>query len=315
MIDFLDRICIICLKPYWRAIKMEIRNLNFFIKVAELQSFTLAAADLGYSQSNISTQIIQLEKELGIPLFNRVGRQVTLTQWGEVFLPYAKQIAELEYDMANFMKSDEALGGTIKIGMVESVFSTIDKNIFVNYHNRFPRLKIDLSIDCTETLKADVARGRLDVACIIDQKVDQSKWTTEFSIDAPIVLVCNPTNPLSEFGDIPLEILAGQDFVVMEDNSPYNIYNAFAEAGIEVVPFLKMQNAKVACELVEKNDYISLLPYYVVRRSVLSGKVKVLNSKGFSFNQAVQVILHKNRVRTPQIKGAVEILSEAIKCF
>lgn len=294
---------------------MEIRNLNFFIKVAELQSFTLAAIDLGYSQSNISTQIIQLEKELGIPLFNRIGRQVTLTQWGEVFLPYARQIVELEYDMSNFMKSDEALGGTIRIGMVESVFSTIDTNVFVNYHNRFPRLKIDLTIDCTETLKADLTRGRLDIACIIDQKVDQAIWKTEYSIDAPIVLICNPTNPLADCGDIPLDVLAQQDFVVMEDNSPYNIYNTFAESGIEVVPFLKLQNAKVACELVEKNNYISLLPYYVVRPSVLSGKVKVLNSTGFSFSEAVQVILHKNRVRTPQIKGAIEILSDAIKHF
>ena len=61
---------------------MEIRNLNTFLQVASIKNFTQAGRNLGYSQSNISAQIQQLEQEVGAPLFNRIGRQVTLTQYG-----------------------------------------------------------------------------------------------------------------------------------------------------------------------------------------------------------------------------------------
>lgn len=71
---------------------MEIRNLQTFLQVAGLQNITQASKELGYSQSNVSTQIQQLEKEVGAPLFNRMGRGVTLTQYGEELLPFARSI-------------------------------------------------------------------------------------------------------------------------------------------------------------------------------------------------------------------------------
>ena len=66
---------------------VEIRNLNTFLKIASLRNFTRAAKELGYSQSNVSAQIRQLEQEIGGPLFNRTGRSISLTQYGEALLP------------------------------------------------------------------------------------------------------------------------------------------------------------------------------------------------------------------------------------
>ncbi len=71
---------------------MELRNLNTFLKVASLQNFTQASRELGYSQSNVSAQIKQLEQEMGAPLFDRIGRNVYLTSYGEALVPYARQI-------------------------------------------------------------------------------------------------------------------------------------------------------------------------------------------------------------------------------
>ena len=68
---------------------MELRNLKTFLRVAALKNFTAAGVELGYSQANISAQIKQLEREVGAPLFDRIGRTVSLTQYGEALLPYA----------------------------------------------------------------------------------------------------------------------------------------------------------------------------------------------------------------------------------
>ena len=71
---------------------MELRNINTFLHIAELHSFSRTARQLGYSQSAVSSQIAQLEAELGAPLFDRVGKTVRLTGAGETFLGYARTL-------------------------------------------------------------------------------------------------------------------------------------------------------------------------------------------------------------------------------
>ena len=128
---------------------MEIRNLKTFLKVATLKNFTSAAKELGYSQANVSAQIKQLEQELDAPLFNRIGRKVTLTQYAEDLLPYALDIVSTAVEMENLLHTSESLGGTIRVGMVESLFHAIGEDLIRAYHKRFPRVSMDIVVDGT----------------------------------------------------------------------------------------------------------------------------------------------------------------------
>ena len=92
---------------------MEIRNLNTFLHAASLQNITRAAAELGYSQSAVSVQIRQLEQELGMPLFDRIGKNVYLTDFGRSLVPYARSAVAAVAAVENFGKSDAVLGGAI----------------------------------------------------------------------------------------------------------------------------------------------------------------------------------------------------------
>ena len=74
---------------------MEFRNINTFLCVAEQKSFSRAADRLGYSQSNVSFQIQQLEQELGVRLFERTGKTIRITEKGQEFLFYANEIEKL----------------------------------------------------------------------------------------------------------------------------------------------------------------------------------------------------------------------------
>ena len=88
---------------------MELRNLKTFLRVAALKNFTAAGVELGYSQANISAQIKQLEREVGAPLFDRIGRTVSLTQYGEALLPYARSIVSTAVEMESLLRRDEDL--------------------------------------------------------------------------------------------------------------------------------------------------------------------------------------------------------------
>lgn len=91
---------------------MELRNINTFLHIAELHSFSRTARQLGYSQSAVSSQIAQLEAELGAPLFDRVGKTVRLTGAGETFLGYARTLlATVEQAQAALQLPSRSAGG------------------------------------------------------------------------------------------------------------------------------------------------------------------------------------------------------------
>lgn len=118
---------------------MEIRNLITFLRVAELQNFTRAAQELGYSQSNVSAQIKQLEQELDRRLFDRIGKNVFLTSYGEAMIPYAKQVVSTVLQMETFMKSEAALEGTVRVGITDSLSELRLDDALLSFHRRFPR--------------------------------------------------------------------------------------------------------------------------------------------------------------------------------
>lgn len=80
---------------------MEFRNLYSFLRVVELGSFTKAAQELGYAQSTITTQIKQLEAEMGFSLFEHVGRRVSLTVYGQQVIPYVNQILQIQEQISS----------------------------------------------------------------------------------------------------------------------------------------------------------------------------------------------------------------------
>ena len=107
---------------------MELRNLISFIRAAELQSFSKTAEQLGYSQSAVTMQLKQLEEELGIPLFERIGKRVKLTQAGERFLPRALEVLEAVGRAQQVAQEPERPGGRLRIGTCQSLVSGLLPN-------------------------------------------------------------------------------------------------------------------------------------------------------------------------------------------
>ena len=293
---------------------MEIRNLNTFLKVASLQNFTQASRELGYSQSNVSAQIKQLEQEVGVPLFDRIGRSVFLTPYGEKLLPYAHQIVSTALQMENCFKCEEVLSGTIRVGMVESLFELLLEDVFLQYHRHFPRVHLELIVDATATLKDRLQHGLLDTACLIDDPLPSAGWTVWDAIEVPVVIIANPNHPLSHQKFVRLEELVGQDVILMEDAAPYTVHfqSALASRRIEISPFLKLQSANTACRLVEQEPFLSVLPFYTVYSSVQAGRVCVLPVPDWNQMQSVQLVLHRSKAMTPQIKGFLEELKNVL---
>ena len=119
---------------------MDIRQLKTFITVAKLNSFTQTANQLGYVQSSITSQIQLLEKELGIRLFERFGKKISLTSEGREFLSYAKQFLDL-WEKAKSVASDlDTIKGTLSIGVVESICAFKLPKLLEEYNKCYPNV-------------------------------------------------------------------------------------------------------------------------------------------------------------------------------
>ena len=285
--------------------------MSTFLKVASLQNFTQASQELGYSQSNVSAQIKQLELEMGKPLFDRIGRGVFLTSYGEALVPFARQIVSAVLQMENFSKSEGSLGGRIRVGMSDSLFELLLEKARVNYHRRFPRVKLELTLEPTAVLESRLQQGLLDAACMINDPMPESEWQVWNVLEVPIVLAVNPQHPLAGKAAVEPEEIAEQEMILMESSAPYSLqFQQFLERRhLACRPFLRLQSADGARRLVEREPaFLSVLPLYTVQASVLAGRLRLLSLRGWSETQFIQLVLHRSKALTPQIRGFIDEL-------
>ena len=185
---------------------MEIRNLYTFLQVASTLNITQASEALGYSQSNVSMQIHQLEDELGVKLFDRIGRGIALTHYGEELIPYANQVISAIQRLQHSMVPESELTGTIKIGIVESVFAVCFQALIQKYNKRFPKVRIDVTVDGTATLQKLLIKNEIDIACLIDNPIINTKLINRYSQQVDISIIVGKHHPFADKKDITLSL-------------------------------------------------------------------------------------------------------------
>ncbi|MGW4534776.1 LysR family transcriptional regulator [Nocardia sp. NPDC004340] len=160
---------------------MELRQLRYFVTVAEEANFTRAAARLHLAQPGLSAQIRRLERELGQPLLDRTSRSVTLTPVGEAVLPIAR--AALEHVERITHTVDEFTGllrGHVRVGLISGAAGEeIDiAQVLSDFHGDHPQIGISLTEDTSDAMYGALRRGELDIGLLsISEDLDPSIGT------------------------------------------------------------------------------------------------------------------------------------------
>ena len=162
---------------------MDVKNLETFVMVNELKSFTLAAQRLGYTQSTVSFQIKQLEKELSIPLFERIGHTVTLTNEGEKLLPLAQQIRRLAAE-ATHISGNTAPEGLVRIAIAESLASWEFHSRFKDFHEKYPGIRLKIIATSTDEMFQMLGQNQVDIVYTLDRRIFNHNYVTAF--EAPV---------------------------------------------------------------------------------------------------------------------------------
>lgn len=168
---------------------MELRQLKYFVEVGRLGSFSLASKSLFITQSTISQQIQKLEEELGVELLTRDTRHVTLSDYGEQFLPCAVQVLEEARAGAERIKDVKALKvGTLSVGATYS-FGPLLKQTVLDFFRKFPRIRMDLVITSKEDLWQKLLDRDLDVALTYKSPLGDDRIESHLLFQSRLCLV------------------------------------------------------------------------------------------------------------------------------
>lgn len=249
---------------------MELRQLQYFVAVAEELSFTRAATGVRVAQPAISQQIARLEREVGQPLFDRSDRRVRLTSAGEAFLPHARAALAAAAAGQDAVRSlGGLLVGRLIVGAVQAPPPDLARRLGA-FAQQYPHVRLTIRIGHPEELTEAVATGGVDVAALAlaGQQLPASIETRELSAE-PLVLAVPAGHPLSARSWVSLAVLAEHPVVTMSRGGGLRaaLDDACVRAG--VTPRISAEADDVAAvgELVAYGDWVAVLPLSVAQRT------------------------------------------------
>lgn len=295
---------------------MEIRNLTTFLKVTELKSFSKAAEALDYSQSAVTVQIQQLERELGVQLFDRIGKNVLITQYGRDFIAYARDVVSAVSRASAFATTNAELTGTVRVGTLDSLMTASFPDIVPAFHQRFPRVLANLHCDSVTRLKELLVKNELDLIYTLDTQLLDAQFVKVFEAEEDIVVVTHAENPIVRRSGVRLADLVGHPFILMNRSNAYRdqFDRELARHDLAIEPFLELESDILALRLIsESPKYLSVLPRYTIQRSIHEEHLAIIPVEDCEMRQWRQLLYHKNKVLTPQIQGMLDTIMETAK--
>lgn len=293
---------------------MELRTAATFLRVAELQSFSKAAEQLGYSQAAVTVQIKQLEQELGTQLFERIGRRIKLTEHGTQFIPHAQELVKVAQRASTFLQDHQEPAGKLRIGTAESLSISVLPPVLLEFTRRCPRVETSIHTGLIPDLFNMVRQNDVDLLYFLDKRTNFPEWVKVFERPEPIVFVASSDHPFAGQGKLSLKRLLSQPLVLTEQGISYryDLEQILAAKNLELHPFLETGNTDIIVHMLLHHTGISFLPRYVVQRYLEQGQLSVLQVDCPRVQMWSQLVYHKNKWVTPQMQILLELLRRQV---
>lgn len=289
---------------------MDLRGLTIFIEVAELGSFTRAGEKLGYSQPTISFQIKQLEKELGVQLFDRIGHTVSLTDAGRDALGYAQNICHLSQEMILGSEERRIPSGVLRLGMADSLCDPLIAVQFARFRSNYPKVSLQISTGDTGVLLKYMDHNEVDMICTMDDHVYDNTYVIADEEEIGVHFVTSARSDLALRQEIRVEEILDRPFMLTEKGMSYRrlMDEKLARDSMEIQPVLETGRADLLCSLAEENAGIAFLPDYVTEAGVRSGRLVRLNVRDFRIVVWKQLLYRRDKWVSLQMQAMIDHL-------
>jgi DNA-binding transcriptional LysR family regulator len=225
---------------------LTVQQLRYFVAVADEQQFTRAADQLSVAQPSLSSQINRLEQALGVELFHRTVRPVTLTDAGQELLPLARRVLTSVNDVMRGVAEVEALRrGQVTVGATPSLGASLLPRVLAHFHQHYPEIALTIVERHSDDLAAQLEAGALDVALAILPLPRPTLEVTVLATEELVVMVADD-HPLAQRSNVSITDL--RDVAMIMFREGYDLrtatMNAFSRAGF--APTVGLDGAEVS---------------------------------------------------------------------
>jgi len=270
---------------------LSMRQLRVFLSAARHLSFSKAAAELSLTAPAVSMQIREMENDLGIELFARVGRRVELTTAGEYFLVYVKRIAaNLRDAEVTLSKLRGAEGGTLKIGLVSTAKYFLPQ-LLARFREEHFGLQIRLEVRNRDQMVELLRDGEIDLAIMGRTPADMDTRIEAFAAH-PHAFIASPDHPLAREQGISPLVLNQVELISREPGSGTRaIMERFlSERRLTPRVSMEMSSNESIKQAVMANLGISFVSLHTVGLEVTHGKLAVLDIEETPISRAWHVV-------------------------
>ncbi|HHI92055.1 MAG TPA: LysR family transcriptional regulator [Gammaproteobacteria bacterium] len=294
---------------------LTIRQLQVFEATARLLSFRKAADELHLSQPAVSMQIKQLEENVGLPLFEKLGKQIYMTEAGREIYHYSRSIGQL------LTEADEVINGlkgAYQGRLSISVASTA--NYFVptllgTFHKRFPGVTVTLDVTNRKALLEQLNQNQVDLV-VMGQPPEGANLEAGAFMENPLVIVAPPTHALAKQSNIPLQRLEDEVFLTRERGSGTRdaIERFFTQHEVQISTGMEIASNEAIKQSVQAGLGLGLLSRDTLEMELALGKLVILDVEDFPIVRHWYV-MHRKGKRLSTVAQAFKyfLLEEANK--
>ncbi|MGE5628936.1 MAG: LysR family transcriptional regulator [Solirubrobacterales bacterium] len=277
---------------------MEIRHFQTFIEIIDSGGFTKAAEKLGYAQSTITSHVQILESEIGEPLFNRLGKNIVLTDMGKELAQSARKLLSIYNDITNIANNKNSVSGNLNIGAGESLSIYRLGPILKEYKKNYPNVNIVLKNFICSDLRKKLKTGELDIVLTIEPEVKDSDLITTKIKDEKMMII----TPIGQ------NELNYQNIIFSEKGCSFRISfeNYLKNKNISYLNPLEFSSIETIKKCVINGLGVSFLPLYTVNEEVLNKSLYSIDISHECQNFSTQMVYHKDINRTAAMEAFIE---------
>ena len=294
---------------------MELRQLKTFQTVAKLLNFNRAAEVLNYSQSAVSAQIKLLEEELGVPLFDRLGKKVRLTEAGNMLVQYAQKMLDIEKETVAKVSGWEEPQGSISVRIPQSIATYLLPSVLSEFHTRFPRVGLDISSCAYHSLPQDLKTGIIDVAFLLADSIPFSELKVELLRIEPIVIVASPNHLLARQPVLQMDDLAGQSILLPKHDCSYKMVfeQILTEEKVDSVTIMELNSVEAIKQCVMRGIGVTMIPLMSVAQELSNDKLAILPWPVEKLETGILMIWHKDKWLSPTLQAFMDTAKRVMK--
>ena len=283
---------------------MDVRQLEIFVKVVELGSFSKAAEALFLTQPTVSEHIRGLEEELGIRLLDRLGRGAAPTKAGRLLLGYAQRILELHREARQALDQFQGrMSGELVVGASTIPGEYVLPALIGRFKEKYPDIAISLLIGDSQGVVDWVLEGRVELGVVGAQIPHRALEYRELMPDE-LVVVVSAAHPWHGRKTTTLEEVRQEPLIVRErgSGSRHTLERALAEVGLDLSAFRvagEMGSTQAIKQAVKAGVGISLISKRAVAEECQHGILYCVRVKDLRFSRAFYLVINTTRTRSP----------------